>query len=137
MGKLQKILNYLFSLFLSRKTKEKSEKVIVYIAIISFLLHLFVIALVNLNIIHVIDYNKLLTNPISAIYTPFSFIIIYEVYLLLYYLPKSTSYYIGKQYEIICLIVIRRIFKDLSNLELSADWFLIKNEFRNLSPLSN
>ena len=102
--------------------------VIIYIAIISFLLHLSLIGLVNLEIISVADHIKLLSNPIAAIYTPFSFILIYEVYLLLYYLPKSTSIYIGKQYEIIALIVIRRIFKDLSNLEVSLNWFSIKND---------
>lgn len=32
------------------------------------------------------------------------------MYLLLYYLPKSTSIYIGKHYEIIGLIVILMIF---------------------------
>lgn len=126
MENLKSKLQRLFTIFLSEKTKEKSEKIIVYISIISFLLHLFIIAIVNLKIIEVNDYNKLLTNPISAIYTPFSFVLVYEVYLLLYYLPKSTSIYIGKQYEIISLIVIRRIFKDLSNLELSSNWFSIK-----------
>ncbi|NBO66803.1 MAG: hypothetical protein EBU88_18495, partial [Acidobacteria bacterium] len=57
------------------------------------------------------------------VYTPFSFILVYEVYLLIYFLPQSISSYIGKQYEIITLIVIRRIFKDIANLELSTDWF--------------
>ncbi|WP_245917672.1 hypothetical protein [Aureitalea marina] len=54
---------------------------------------------------------------------PFSFILIYEVYLLIYYLPRSITTYIQKQFEIITLIVIRRIFKDLSKIDLSADWF--------------
>jgi hypothetical protein len=49
--------------------------------------------------------------------------LIYEIYLLVYYLPKSTSTYISKQYEIITLIIIRRLFKDLSDLSLSANWF--------------
>ena len=44
----------------------------------------------------------------------------------MYYLPKSTSIYIGKQYEIILLIVIRRIFKDISNLEYTNNWFNVK-----------
>ncbi|WP_298391930.1 hypothetical protein [Flavobacterium sp.] len=118
----------LYNYFLSEKVKEKSEQVIVYVAIISFLLHLLLIGLVNLNIIVIEDHSRLLSNPIAAIYTPFSFILIYEVYLLLYYLPKSTSIYIGKQYEIISLIVIRRIFKDLSHLEFSSNWFSIKND---------
>ncbi len=128
MSKSKNVLFLFYNYFLSEKLKKKSEVVIVYIAIISFLMHLLLIGLVNLNFISVNDQSKLLTNPISAIYTPFSFILIYEVYLLLYYLPRSTSIYIGKQYEIISLIVIRRIFKDLSNLEFSTNWFSIKND---------
>jgi hypothetical protein len=128
-------INSYYNYFLSEKVKEKSETVIIYIAIISFLLHLSLIGLVNLNIITVNDHTALLSNPISAIYTPFSFILIYEVYLLLYYLPKSTSIYIGKQYEIISLIVIRRIFKDLSNIEFSSQWFSNKNDILFTSDL--
>ena len=122
------MVNSLYDYFLSEKVKEKSEKIIIYVAIASFLLHLLLIGLVNLDIITIGNHSKLLSNPIAAIYTPFSFILIYEVYLLLYYLPKSTSIYIGKQYEIISLIVIRRIFKDLSNLEFSTNWFSIKSD---------
>jgi hypothetical protein len=47
---------------------------------------------------------------------------------LIFYLPRSITTYIGKQYEIITLIVIRRIFKDLANLELNSDWFDIKSD---------
>ena len=121
-------INYLNEYFLSSEVKAKSEKTIIYIAIGSFLLHLLLISLVKLNIVNLNDVTKLLNNPISAIYTPFSFILIYEVYLLVYYLPKSTTIYIGKQYEIISLIIIRRIFKDLSNLEFTANWFQNKND---------
>lgn len=132
---MNKVVASLYNSFLSEKVKEKSEVVIVYIAIVSFILHLLLIGLVNLQLITVTDHSKLLSNPISAIYTPFSFILIYEVYLLLYYLPKSTSIYIGKQYEIISLIVIRRIFKDLSKLEFSTEWFSIKNDILFTSDL--
>jgi hypothetical protein len=111
---------------LSEKTKKRAEVFFVTIAIISFLLHLTIIALVDFNLILVNDYSKLLNNPIAAIYTPFSFILIYEVYLLVYYLPKSTTIYIGKQYEIITLIIIRRIFKDLTKLEFNVNWFSSK-----------
>ena len=72
----------------------------------------------------------MLKNPISAVYTPFSFILIYEVYLLIYYLPKSFTTYITKQYEIITLIIIRKLFKDLSALELSTNWFEIKGDLQ-------
>jgi hypothetical protein len=74
--------------------------------------------------------SDLLKNPIAAIYTPFSFILVYEVYLLIYYLPRSITTYISKQYEIITLIIIRRLFKDLSALSLSSDWFKIKYDLQ-------
>ncbi len=135
MPNTNKVLSTFYNYFLSQKVKEKSEKITVYIAITSFLLHLLLIGLVKWNIITLTNHSELLSNPISAIYTPFSFVLIYEVYLMLYYLPKSTSIYIGKQYEIISLIVFRRIFKDLSNLEFSSNWFSIKNDILFTSDL--
>ncbi len=127
---LSKILENLYQKLLSKKTKEKSEQVILWIALVSFILHLIVIELLHFNIISIDEPSNLLKNPIAAIYTPFSFILVYEVYLLIYYLPKSTSIYISKQYEIIALIIIRRLFKDLSDLSLSSDWFNIKNDLQ-------
>ena len=113
----------IFNKLLSEEAKERSEKVIITIAIVSFLLHLLIIFLVDFHFIDLKSKSSLLSNPISAIYTPFSFILIYEVYLLVYYLPKSTTIYIGKQYEIMTLIIIRRIFKDLSKIELHENWY--------------
>jgi hypothetical protein len=128
MTKTSNLFSSLHSKLLSEKTRKKGELIVVIIAIASFLLHLILIGLVELKIIQFNDYTELFNNPIAAIYTPFSFILIYEVYLLVYYLPKSTTTYIGKQYEIMTLIVIRRIFKDLSQLELTADWFKVTND---------
>jgi hypothetical protein len=123
-----KKLDYLFHLFLSENVKKKSEKIIVFISIFTFLTHLVLIILNKLNIIDLSNFSNLFNNPIAAIYTPFSFILVYEVYLLVYYLPKSTSIYIGKQYEIISLIIIRRIFKDMSNLQFTDNWFNVKSD---------
>jgi hypothetical protein len=120
----------LYQKLLSKKTKERSEQVILWIALASFIIHLLVIALIHFNIISLSEQSNLLKNPIAAIYTPFSFILVYEVYLLIYYLPKSTSTYISKQYEIIALIIIRRLFKDLSGISLSNDWFNIKSDLQ-------
>ena len=124
------LLEKLYQKLLSKKTKERSERVILWIALVSFIIHLLMIGLIHFNIITINEPSNLLKNPIAAIYTPFSFILVYEVYLLIYYLPKSTSTYISKQYEIIALIVIRRLFKDLSDLSLSYDWFNIKNDLQ-------
>lgn len=118
---MQKIINSLYIKLLSIRVRERGERIVLSIAILSYLIHLLLILCCKCGWISV--ESGFLTNPIFAIYTPFSFILVYEVYLLIFYLPKSITIYIGKQYEIITLIVIRRIFKDISKLELSKDWF--------------
>jgi hypothetical protein len=120
----------IYQKLLSDKTKHWGEQLILVIAIASFLIHLAIIYLVDFGIIPIAVTSDLLKNPIAAIYTPFSFILVYEVYLLIHYLPKSITTYISKQYEIITLIIIRRLFKDLSSLTLSSDWFTIKYDLQ-------
>lgn len=121
-----KLFETLYDKFLSDKTKERSERAILSIAISSFIIHLTIIYLVDFGMISLNESSDLLSHPIAAIYTPFSFILLYEVYLLIYYLPKSFTTYIGKQYEIMTLIVIRRLFKDLSHMAITPDWFSVK-----------
>lgn len=118
----------IFDNFLSEKFRKQTERIIIGIAIVSFILHLLIIFLVSQGIIDI--NSKLTKNPISAVYTPFSFILVYEVFLLVFYLPWSISTYIGKQYEIITLIVIRRIFKDIGNMAASSDWFKVQNDLQ-------
>ncbi|MEQ8625547.1 MAG: hypothetical protein RJQ00_00560 [Vicingaceae bacterium] len=120
----------IYNLFLSEKVKTRIEKTILYIALFSFFIHLLLIYLSEFDVLQIFSDSELLRNPISAIYTPFSFILIYEVYLLIYYLPKSFTTYITKQYEIITLIIIRKLFNDLSAIEMSANWFEIKGDLQ-------
>jgi hypothetical protein len=124
----QKIIQSGFDLFLSPRVKERTERVILVISILSYLIHLLLIFLNHQGVIHL--EQNFFKNPIAAIYTPFSFILVYEVYLLIYFLPKSITIYIGKQYEIITLIVIRRIFKDIAYVELTSDWFQDQNDLQ-------
>ena len=124
----QKVLTLIFDKLLSPKTKEVVERIILITAILSFIIHLSLIYLSKAGVINVGSDTELFKSPIAAIYTPFSFILIYEVYLLVFYIPKSVTTYVSKQYEIIALIVIRRLFKDLSHLEFSPNWLYIKGD---------
>lgn len=124
------LLNKLHQFFLSEFAKRRIEKTILYVALFGFFIHLILIYLSKAGIVNLSLESVLFKNPISAIYTPFSFILVYEVYLLIYYLPKSFTTYVTKQYEIITLIIIRKLFKDLSVLELSSDWFQIKGDLQ-------
>ena len=111
-------LNYITS----DKSKNFIEKTTLFLALIFFIIHLSLIYLCQNQIIQIPVNSNLFYSPISAIYTPFSFILIYEVYLLVYYIPKSFSNYIIKQYEIISLIILRKLFKDLSIIDQDGGW---------------
>src|SRR6056297_31478 len=114
---LKKTINSAFSFLFNDPLKTKLESITLYVASIGFLLHLIGVFLWSYGWISVPEkVQHFLANPISAIYTPFSFILVFEVYLLIFYLPRSFSISIAKQYEIVSLILIRRIFKDISNL---------------------
>ena len=112
---ISKIFNFVFS----KSSQSYVEKSIITIAIASFIVHLSLILATSSGVISVELPGELLQNPLAAIYTPFSFILIYEVYLLIFYLPQSFTYYLSKQYEIITLIVLRRFFKDISVLDFN------------------
>ena len=105
----------------SEKNIKSFEKLILYFAIAGFLIHL---ALVFLNLNYDVNYfvglDSLLSNPISALYTPFSFILVYEAFLLIYYFPRSFTTSIAKEYEIISLVLIRKIFEDIPQLDISS-----------------
>ena len=112
----------LFNLFFNDQLKKRLESWVIIIASAGFIVHLGLILLVNTNdIAGLAGFEDYLSNPISAVYTPFSFILIYEVYLLIYYLPRSFAISIGKQFEIISLILIRRVFKDISKINVQSE----------------
>ena len=113
-----------FAWVFSDRVLKTVEKYILYLASIGFLIHLSIIFLQNYGFLDLsyVD-SKLLSNPISALYTPFSFILIYEAYLLIFYIPRSFTTAIGKQFEIISLIVIRKIFGDIPLVDLESNWF--------------
>ena len=113
----------IFDSIFSDLNRNKIESFTIWSASIGFIIHLSLVLLNNYSIINIGNESLLLTNPISAIYTPFSIILYYEIFLLIYYLPRSFTTSILKQFEIISLIVIRRIFYDIPKLDLeSSNW---------------
>jgi hypothetical protein len=118
-------VNRLFLIVFGEKIQKRFENIILVLAGLGFLIHLFLIALKTNNIGFLSEINSsLLNDPITAIYTPFSLILIYEVYLLVFYLPRSFTSCVSKQFEVISLIVIRKIFKDIPQMDLQGDWYL-------------
>lgn len=103
----------LYRLLSSDPVKEKAEKWTVFLSFFFFFGHLGLIALRN-TFPDIAVLQPLSANYLSALYTPFSVILVYEVYLLILALPLSFTNSVQKQYEIISLIVIRNVFKDIS-----------------------
>ena len=112
----------LFEKVFSEKNRKKAEKFTLWSSIIGFIAHLFLIYL-NTSQIIILKNDVLLNNPISAIYTPFSIILIYEIYLLIFFLPRSFTTSVSKQFEIISLILIRKIFGDIPKINTNSNWF--------------
>jgi len=119
-----KIGSKIFDGIFSEVNRKKIEGFTIWSATVGFIFHLSLVLLNNYSIINIGNESLLLTNPISAIYTPFSIILYYEIFLLIFYLPRSFTTSILKQFEIISLIIIRRIFYDIPKLNIdSNDWF--------------
>ena len=93
------------------------------VAIIGFLTHLALWALHSSGRIEILgDSVELVQSPLSALYTPFSILLVYEVYQLIRTIPESFSSSVGKQYEIATLLVVRDILKRLSEVSNSQGW---------------
>lgn len=103
----------LFDRIVSPKRVRMIELVILRLALLAFVLHLVIIFLAN-NFLYFKDFQH---SYLKAIYTPFSFILFYEVLLLVIIIPKSISEFIGKQFEVITLITLRSFFHDIADLD--------------------
>ena len=102
---------------LNPKVRRKVEGSLVTTALVLFALHL---ALYGAQAVWDLGLpDSLFAHPLQTLYTPFSVILIAEVYLLVYYLPTSFARSLGKQVEIVALIEIRSVFKDL---DATSSW---------------
>ena len=120
----------------SQKNVELFEKNIMFLAVGGFIVHLILIFLENYYGLDIFSSKtNLSSNPISALYTPFTFILIYEAFLLIYYLPRSFTTSVAKEYEIISLVLIRKIFKDIPEINLDSSTILNANNLQLLYDL--
>jgi len=117
-----KSVDHIFDTIFSVKSQKSFEKYILILATGGFILHLLLIFLNKYGYINFTFNDTLLLDPISALYTPFSILLVYEVYQLIRTIPESFSSSVGKQYEIATLLVVRDILKRLSEVENTEGW---------------
>jgi hypothetical protein len=103
--------------FFSEQRKTAVEHGMVYLSIAGFGIHLLVVFFAR-TLEHPAPWIKTAgQNYLAALYTPFSFILFYEVLMLVWALPESTTDSIAKQYEIVSLIFIRGVFKAIADIQ--------------------
>lgn len=128
MNNLLQISGAYFDSYFNAKNVRKVELLILRAAVIAFLIHLVVIFLGN-NFLYFKNFQH---SYLKAIYTPFSFILFYEVFLLVIIIPKSISEFIGKQFEVITLITLRSFFHDIADFDLKNAINIYNPEFISL-----
>ena len=120
--------------FLGQNTDAFLRRTAINFAILGFLLHLLFCVLYDLSFIESSDLDSFIDSYLDALYTPFSIILAYEVYELIRAIPESFSNSIGKQFEVVTLLVVRDIFKNLAdigdadNVSIDADVAFIAME---------
>ena len=108
---------YLHELVLGQKTDAFLKRFSINLAIFGFVSHLVACYLYQTGHLDLADMNSFFDSYLDALYTPFSIILAYEVYELIRAIPESFSNSIGKQFEVITLLVVRDIFKNLAEIE--------------------
>jgi hypothetical protein len=99
------------------------ERAVVVAAAMGFLVHLAVIGVArSLPDLPQTLFEGLDKSPLHAVYTPFSVILFYEVVLLVFALTASHTGEIAMQYQIVSLIVVRRVFKDIGSFSELENW---------------
>ena len=117
-----------FQLSMGDFSEEYIRKLAIVSAVVGFFVHIVVWALFETgNITITGEASELVKSPLSTLYTPFSILLVYEVYQLIRTIPESFSSSVGKQYEIATLLVVRDILKRLSEVENSEGWNISSN----------
>ena len=112
-----------FQLSMGDFSEEYIRKVAIVSAVVGFFVHILVWVLFETgNITITGEASELVKSPLSTLYTPFSILLVYEVYQLIRTIPDSFSSSVGKQYEIATLLVVRDILKRLSEVQNSQGW---------------
>lgn len=114
MNCLYEKITYIFDPLHHLWEHERMAKKISVLLVLFFLLSLVAIEMKRLGLLPVPLFNFVPTNHFYAISAAFTVVLILEVISLVFTLPCSFSRSVGKQFEILSLILMRNAFKELS-----------------------
>jgi hypothetical protein len=116
MNTIYEKITYIFDPLHHLWEHEKMHRKISIALVIFFLLSLVVIEVKRQGLLTATLFNFIPTNHFYAISSAFTVVLILEVISLVFTLPCSFSRSVGKQFEILSLILMRNAFKELSKM---------------------
>jgi len=120
---METFITKLHEIMLGERVDDAIGRYILSASVLGFLVHISLWVLCSMDFIAVSpEASKLLSSPLSALYTPFSILLAYEVYQLIRAIPESFSTAVGKQFEVATLLVVRDVFKRLADIEIQGEW---------------
>jgi hypothetical protein len=107
----------LFDKGVQEKNSDRFQRSLIVLSLILFFGHLTLIFMTrNFSL-----FSQILgprpPSYFSAIYTPFSVILFYEVFELIRILPSSITSFMSKQYEMLSLIILRGVFHEIGQFD--------------------
>ncbi len=109
-----KILNIL-DYILQYKHLRFMRKVSVVLALLAFILSISITLGIRTEVLSKSLRHTFLDNYYFSFYVAFTFILAWEVASMIYTIPYSVSKSVGKQFEIMSLIILRYVFEHLGN----------------------
>ena len=113
-----KLYDYLERQWHHRATHKRISQYLV----ITFLAGLFINEIIRLDLLPFELRDDRVHSPFFALEFAFSNLLFAEMVSLVFVLPKSMADSVGKQFEVLSLILLRNTFKELGALPETGDW---------------
>lgn len=120
--KIELIVNQIFDFIESKWESKTFQSIMGYLLVFSFLGFLLLIELQRQTFLPTFFKNSIPINHFHAINFAFTVLLIFEVISLVFSLVKSVANSVGKQFEILSLILLRNSFKEFIYFPEPISW---------------
>lgn len=128
--KVEKIFSKVYDLIKGLWESKVIKRHVSNFLVISFVGGVILYILLALNLFSI--QNDFFNHPFFAIEISFTLLLIFELFSLIFVLPRSVSRSNSKQYEILSLIFLRSGFKEFSHINSFSEWSLQSEPLVNM-----
>lgn len=110
--------NYLYKIWVKHSTHKAIGSILIY----AFLGGLMLAELARHDLLPIPELNQNIHNHFFAVELAFTLVLLTELLALIFVIPRSISRAVGKQFEILSLILLRSAFKEFSYFAEPISW---------------